>query len=541
MNLSLYKKGNKTLICIVLVVAILLTTFSYSVQESYAFAPAIPVVYSGAAVVASFLLAWGMKDSTALEQVSTNLFENASTPVKSIILALAAKGVSSQNGVGSIDVSKSDYLAVTDYLASRININVELNKNSGVFAPIVAAKNPLSNAQLEIACSELPAEKYPSKLILYEPHTDTRHVIGLSNEYLKDEDTPYFLTVKSDDFSAYMRIYLYSPRAARIIFKGENTTFELETHGKRYDNFFNMEFVGSSKVYRQEILLVGMIGNLKGIIAEKNMPFNNWGYEGCYVPSGTILKSDLSCDIKAENFTGKNTGSSQNYYVDKTSIKQNSDGSVSLAIPYATNPTFDGEDTNIAVPSENSIDNPISLDTVLQGYESIDGFFEAGGSIILADGTVVTKADELAQTGATTGAKSGTQTGTGETDVPLGTTWPYTIPILGDILKILNKILEAIREFFDISDFSLDFEPLKIGLTKKFPFCIPFDLLRLVQTFSAQPTDFNFRIYLKTSYFTIDHTVDLTPFWLPIRFFRWLCVIYFSWILISRTRDLMKW
>lgn len=539
MNSYFYRKENKIFISILLVVVITFSLFACSIQEAYAFAPAVPIIYSGAAVVASILMAWGIKNNSGLNQVAKNLYENAGTPLKTIILAAAAKGVSSGNGVGSVNMGINEYTTVSEYLASKVNVNVELNKNSGVFAPIVAAKNPLSLDQLSIAGSELPADKYSAKLILYEPHTDTRHVIGMSNEFLKKQESPYFLSIKSNSYKCYMRIYMYTPEAVRISFKGNETKFKKDEIGSKYDYFFKSTSVGENEVYRQEVVIVGMLGNIQGIIAKNNMSFNNWGYEGCYVPAGTMLKSDLSCDIKPESFTGMNTGSGANYYVDKTTMATNDDGSISVSIPYTNNPTFDGEDTNIAVPTDNSVDNPITLDTVLQGYESIDGFFEAGGSIILADGTVITKSDELAQTGETTGATTGTQSGTG--DIPQGTTWPYSIPILGNILKILTEISEAIKGFFDISDFSLDFEPLKIGLTKKFPFCIPFDLLRIVKTFSVQPTDFNFKIYLDTSYFTIDHTVDLSPFWIPIRFFRWLCVIYFSWILISRTRDLMKW
>ena len=35
--------------------------------------------------------------------------------------------------------------------------------------------------------------------------------------------------------------------------------------------------------------------------------------------------------------------------------------------------------------------------------------------------------------------------------------------------------------------------------------------------------------------------VDLSPFSIPIIFFRWVVTIWFSWILISRTRDMIKW
>lgn len=120
-------------------------------------------------------------------------------------------------------------------------------------------------------------------------------------------------------------------------------------------------------------------------------------------------------------------------------------------------------------------------------------------------------------------------------------TWVLNIPILGDLLKVLGQILEAILSFFDVSQFELDFSPLKCGLTTVFPFCIPFDFLRAVEVFAADSSSFSFDIDLDTKYFKIDHTVDLSPFALPIAFFRYVVVFWFGYILISRTRDLIKW
>lgn len=113
--------------------------------------------------------------------------------------------------------------------------------------------------------------------------------------------------------------------------------------------------------------------------------------------------------------------------------------------------------------------------------------------------------------------------------------------LLTAIQSGISSIADTLARFFDVSNFSLDFSPFHIGLTKVFPFCIPFDLYNGVKLFAAQAADFSFDIKLDTAYFKVDHTVDLTPFKLPIMFFRYIVVFWFSWILISRTRDLMKW
>ncbi len=113
--------------------------------------------------------------------------------------------------------------------------------------------------------------------------------------------------------------------------------------------------------------------------------------------------------------------------------------------------------------------------------------------------------------------------------------------LLTGIQSGVSSIADTLARFFDVSNFNLDFSPFQIGLTKVFPFCIPFDMYNGVKLFAAQAADFSFDIKLDTDYFKVDHTVDLAPFKLPIMFFRYIVVFWFSWILISRTRDLMKW
>lgn len=109
------------------------------------------------------------------------------------------------------------------------------------------------------------------------------------------------------------------------------------------------------------------------------------------------------------------------------------------------------------------------------------------------------------------------------------------------VVDSISAVLSALVEFFSIKDFDLDFSGLQIGLTQKFPFCIPFDFRNIVSVFSSQPADFEFNINLETQYFQIDHNVDLSKFMVPILFFRYIVVFWFVFILISRTRDFMKW
>lgn len=113
----------------------------------------------------------------------------------------------------------------------------------------------------------------------------------------------------------------------------------------------------------------------------------------------------------------------------------------------------------------------------------------------------------------------------------------------GATAGLIGSIIELLKNFFDSpSDFRLNLDGFKnLILPDRFPFSIPFDMVKAVKLFAATAADFVFRIDLDTQYFSVHHTVDLTPYAVPIAFFRYACVFWFAWILISRTHDLIKW
>ena len=108
---------------------------------------------------------------------------------------------------------------------------------------------------------------------------------------------------------------------------------------------------------------------------------------------------------------------------------------------------------------------------------------------------------------------------------------------------LIGTIIGLLKNFFDSpSDFKLDMDGFRnLAIKDKFPFCIPFDMVDSVKQFAATASDYQFRIKLDTQYWQIDHTVDLTPLALPLAFFRYLVVVWFIWVLMSRTHDLIKW
>ena len=108
---------------------------------------------------------------------------------------------------------------------------------------------------------------------------------------------------------------------------------------------------------------------------------------------------------------------------------------------------------------------------------------------------------------------------------------------------LIGTIIGLLKNFFDSpSDFKLDMDGFRnLAIADKFPFCIPFDMVDSVKQFAATAADYQFRIKFDTQYFSVDHTVDLTPIAVPLAFFRYIVCAWFVWVLMSRAHDLMKW
>lgn len=136
------------------------------------------------------------------------------------------------------------------------------------------------------------------------------------------------------------------------------------------------------------------------------------------------------------------------------------------------------------------------------------------------------KALDDADTGTDTkpGEGAGTETGSG-------------------VSGLIGTIIGLLKNFFDSpSDFKLDMDGFRnLAIADKFPFCIPFDMVDSVKQFAATAADYQFRIKFDTQYFSVDHTVDLAPIAVPLAFFRYIVCVWFVWVLMSRTHDLMKW
>lgn len=80
------------------------------------------------------------------------------------------------------------------------------------------------------------------------------------------------------------------------------------------------------------------------------------------------------------------------------------------------------------------------------------------------------------------------------------------------------------------------------GIINKFPFCVPFDVVRGLELFAADPVEPVWSVPL-TIQGVVDETIqlDLTRFDFIIRLFRWLLLIAFTAMLAAATRFFIKW
>jgi len=116
---------------------------------------------------------------------------------------------------------------------------------------------------------------------------------------------------------------------------------------------------------------------------------------------------------------------------------------------------------------------------------------------------------------------------------------PYTGDTTGDTT---GDIPIDITDTTVPSDISLNWAPLQIGVTDKFPFCIPFDLINLLKPFSAERVAPVFTVTFPSIYNMSEGSfdIDFSKFSKLAAMLRFFILVMFSYSLIIKTRDLIK-
>lgn len=499
-------RQNRMISILLVIILVLLLIFNSYIQAE-AIAPL--VVYSGLAVASALLVACGYYGLSASDV--SRAWDSMGQSLRS---GLSSAAQNFRQSASNFAIARGIISSVVyNEFASWFNLNAKdgslANAGSGLMDFTSLKANWVYPAPIDfetvdvggIAMLKATGSSYAYRIVIYNPVLGGKVDWHSSNKViLFESSTPFYLTRLNS-----------SSQGLRIQTDGNfvKTTFNADG-GEVHSS------AASGSGYTGESLYLNDITNTGYYYSNSPLKFEENG-----ALLGLLFYTAVTSDAQYR----------PSYSPVANPLTADSDGNFPISMPYT-----DAPDTNVAIPEDNSIDNPVSLQTVIDGYGSIDGFFESGGVITLTDGTVIsgsTGVNDLTRSGGQVLPNTGT--GTIEGDVS------GIKSLLNRLVGTATAIGTAITDWGKISDFSLDFDPLKVNFATKFPFCIPFDFINLITAFSASPTDFQFRINLDTAYFTVDHTVDLSPFRVPILFFRYIVVIWFSFILMSRTRDFMKW
>lgn len=141
-------------------------------------------------------------------------------------------------------------------------------------------------------------------------------------------------------------------------------------------------------------------------------------------------------------------------------------------------------------------------------------------------------------------------TGEGLWDTLMGwlkTLFAPLISLLGWIGDILNSILSFLSSLVIPTEWgSLDWSPLYFSVADKFPFCIPFDMIRMIKEFQASEKEPVFDVDMssfssnKYSRGQVGFTIDLTEFDELIQIVKTLTLISFIFFIAFKTRDIIK-
>lgn len=75
------------------------------------------------------------------------------------------------------------------------------------------------------------------------------------------------------------------------------------------------------------------------------------------------------------------------------------------------------------------------------------------------------------------------------------------------------------------------------GISRVFPFCVPFDLINQIKVLNSPPKEPVFNVNLFPKWENSSFTIDLTKFEIWTKILRFFIIISYTVILISKTRD----
>lgn len=304
-------------------------------------------------------------------------------------------------------------------------------------------------------------------------------------------------------------------------------------------------------------------GNTK-ITVKIRPAFNpsGYSYRGIFYPTSTSNSFEV---YSTPNSSNSISFSCANFYANNFDLECTPcefwiEGAVSVTdsvcIPYGEE-INELEDVSLEKPKEyfpagsGSISVPV--DTPLSNYNpSVDSPITVPSDLV-GDGI---SAD--VDTSTDTGAIDKPNVDVGETPTTGDSLWDTLLSWLSSLFApltallewigdMINSILDTLKNLIVPEEMEkINFGPLYFSFADKFPFCIPFDLIRMIKEFQATDEKPIFHVDMspfssnKYSRGEVGFTIDLTKFDDLIKIVRTLTLISFIFTIAFKTRDIIK-
>ena len=183
------------------------------------------------------------------------------------------------------------------------------------------------------------------------------------------------------------------------------------------------------------------------------------------------------------------------------------------------------------------------------GLSVSEGIAQKHGDTMVYNGDVEALINDLAEAGVLEGVLEWQLGKTREAFIPLPTiipevntetntiTWPATDVINPSIPDVQNPDIPIVwQDLFKSGTKTIDFTPfMEIGFADRFPFCVPFDLVKSIETLKAPPKAPRWVANIKG----VDLVIDLSQFEHLAAIVRWFMLLIYIVVLIMISRRMI--
>jgi hypothetical protein len=398
-----------------IITILVLSLFFGAYVQSFALVPVIAI--AGVAVLGALLVAYGYYNLSSSDVNS--IWNSMSTDLQDKLSSAGLKGTPlSKLGLATVGISIDTINQFTTFFQSK-------NYDKAAPVPVASSDNSGLNAMLN---------QTQSIFTNYYVGTYDGLQVNSIEAYFKMQQfagsAPYRIIVKKVYNGAVTMCLYYSNYPYEAIYNRSGYIDFYNDHPNYYCFFKDADF---TKSYEQ-----GTYNTYSALSAVSNGFSYSWSSTPMTVYSDYAVNNNPTRHALATLYY---TGSSlikQTYNPSSAPLVADSSGNVNISVPTS-------DDINVPTATGTS---SISLDDVIKYYGSIDGFFESGGVITLADGTQFSNIHDMTRTTVVenTGTNSGANTYTDTANLTVQAADFSTPIITATGFPLFTKSFDAINK-----------------------------------------------------------------------------------------------